>query len=216
MSFPDSTEKSAIFDRGLARYRIRPRLVLTCAFVLCALLATGFNTDSFAEDQGRGGVRDLLHDIRVGEAVGVLELAPRLEIGRAMPGEILGGGSAQAITMGSWSREGVSPAAFRLETRLVRTMPTVWRMRVRELDPTLTTNVRYTLTSPDGRENALTSVEDPSSVIQTLVSPLPPLVVDGDLDYVTIEGGLILNLDLQGVRTSGAHVGTLTVTLENY
>jgi len=202
--------------RGLVRERIRPRVVRSPALVLCLILASAFIADSFGQDEERGGARDLLSDIRPGETVGVLELAPLLEIGRVAPGEILAGGSGQAVAMGSWSREGASPAAFEIETRLVRTMPAVWRMRVREFDSSHTTSVRYQLTSPDGRVNTLTSIENPNSVIQALVSPLPPLVVDGDLDYLTIEGGLLLNLDLQGVRTSGPHVGTLTVTLENY
>lgn len=217
MSFPTSTENYEFSKRGLVRKRTRPRVVRTPALLLCLILAGGFlAADCFGQDEGRGRSRDLLSDIRPGQSVGVLELAPHLEIGRVAPGEILGGGSSQAIAMGSWTRDGATPAAFEIETRLVRTMPAVWRMRVREFDSTYATSVRYELTSPDGRVNALTSIEDPSSVIQALVSPLPPLVVDGDIDYLTIEGGLLLNLDLQDVRSSGAHVGTLTVTVENY
>ena len=89
-------------------------------------------------------------------------------------------------------------------------------MRVRNFDSTHTTTARYMLTSPDGKSDGLASVEDPSSVIRARISPLPPRVIDGDLEFLTLEGGLVLYLDLQGVRTSGVHVGTLTVTLENY
>lgn len=216
MSFPTSTEKYEFPKRGLVRYRIRPRVVPAPALLLCLILAGGLLPDCFAQDEGRGDARDLLSGIRPGQAVGVLEIAPRLEIGRVAPGEILAGGSDQGIGMGNWTREGASPAAFEIETRLVRSMPAVWRMLVRDFDSTHATNVRYELTSADGVANALTSTNDPSSVIRAYVSPLPPLVVDGDIDYLTIEGGLLLNLDLQGVRTSGPHVGTLTVTLENY
>ena len=104
--------------RGLVRKRIGPRVVHTSAFLLCLILACGLTADSFAQDEERGGTRDLLADIRPGQTVGVLELAPLLEIGRVAPGEILSGGSGQAIAMGSWSRGGASPAAFEIETRL--------------------------------------------------------------------------------------------------
>jgi hypothetical protein len=198
------------------RFCIRPRLVPAPALVLCLILASSLFANCLAQEEDRRETRDLLADIRPGQTVGVLELAPHLEIGRVAPGEILAGGSGQAIAAGNWTRGGASAESFEIETRLVRTMPAVWRMRVRDFDSTHATSVRCELTSPDGRVNTLTSIDDPSSVIQALVSPLPPLVVDGDLDYLTIEGGLLLNLDLQSVRTSGAHVGTLTVTLENY
>ena len=216
VSFPSSTEKYESLDRGLVRNRIRPRVVRRCVLVLSLALAAGFNLNSSSEDRERGDVRDLLADIRIDGSVGGFELAPQLEIGRIMPGELLGGGSGQSLAMGNWTRSGASPAAFEVETRFVRSMPGVWRMRVRDFDSTHTTTARYTLTSPDGTANGLASVEDPSSVIQVRISPLPPSVVDSDLDYLTIEGGVMLDLDLLGVRTSGVHVGTLTVTLENY
>jgi hypothetical protein len=190
--------------------------VHTLALLLCLTSAAGIVPDTRAEDERRGGLRDLLPDFRTEDAVGVLEIAPRLEIGRVTPGEILGGGADQAIAMGNWSRGGLSAAMFEIETRFVRTLPVVWRMRVRETDSTQTTNVRYELAGLDGTANALTSIDNPASVIHALVTPLSPRTVDGTLDYVTLEGGLMLDLDLRDVHTAGVHVGTLTVTLESY
>jgi len=184
--------------------------------LLCLTSAAVVIPETQAEDERRGGLRDLLPDFRTEDAVGVLELAQQLEIGRVRPGEILAGGSAQAIAMGNWTRDGLSAAMFESEPRLVRTLPVVWRMRVRDIDSIDATNVRYELASPDGTANALTSVQNPASVIHASISPLAPRAVDGTLDYVTLEGGLILNLDLRDVHSAGVHVGTLTVTLESY
>jgi hypothetical protein len=184
--------------------------------LLCLTPAAGVTPDTQAEDERGGGFRDLLPDFRTEDAVGVLELAPQLEIGRVRPGEILGAGSGQAISTGNWSRGGLSPAMFEIETRLVRTLPAVWRLRVRDVDSIHATNVRYELTALDGTANALTSIDNPASVIHALVTPLSPRAVDGALDYVTLEGGLMLDLDLRDVHTAGVHVATLTVTLENY
>jgi hypothetical protein len=187
------------------------------ALVVGLLLTAPLVSVGFAQDERRDGIRDLLADVRTDRTVGLLEISPQLEIGRIGPGELLGGGASQAVSMGRWSDTGATDSpAFQIETRLVRSVPAVWRMRVSDFDAVQSTNVRYALTAPDGRVNTLTGVEDPGSVIQALISPLPPLVVEGDLDSVTIEGGLLLNLDLRGVRTSGVHVGTLTVTIENF
>jgi hypothetical protein len=187
-----------------------------CALTLCLFLGTGLNVDSICEERRREGLRDLLPDTPLDESVGIFELAPLLEIGRIMPGEVLGGGSGRSISMGTWSRHGTATASFEIETQFVRSMPGIWCMRVRDFESTHTTTARYLLTSPDGSSDGLANIEDPSSVIRARISPIPPRVIDGDLEFLTLEGGLVLHLDLQGVRTSGVHVGTLTVTLENY
>ena len=216
VSFPSSTERFEFRDRGLVWNRTRPRVVHALALLLCLPLVTGAIPESRAEDARRGGLRDLLPRFESGDTIGVLELAPRLEIGRVMPEEILAGGLGHAIAMGHWTDGGVSAAAFEIDTRLVRTLPVVWRMRVQDLELIQATNVRYQLAALDGTANALTSIDDPASVIHALVTPLAPRAVDGTLDYMTLEGGLVLDLDLRDVRTSGVHVGTLTVTLESY
>ena len=90
------------------------------ALLLCLTSVARGIPDTQAEDERRGGLRDLLPDFRTEDAVGVLELAPQLEIGRVRPGEILGGGSGQAIAVGDWTRDGLSAASFQIEKRPVR------------------------------------------------------------------------------------------------
>jgi hypothetical protein len=215
LSFPKSTAQFESRDRGLVRFRTGPRVVLALALLLGLASAHGV-VDVRAEDERRGGLRDILPEFRDFDSVGVLELAPRLEILRVRPGEILGGSTARAVEMGRWSRDGLSMASFEIDTHLVRTLPDVWRMRVADLDSIYATNVRYTLSALDGTANALTNLDNPTSVIHASITPLAPRPVDGTLDSVMLEGGLVLDLDLRDVRTAGVHAGTLTVTLENY
>jgi len=148
--------------------------------------------------------------------VGVIQIQPTFQLQRVQLVEILDGTRFQAVAAGSWSR-GASPTATRqVEPHIVRTIPAVWRMRVRDEHEAYELNVRYELTSPDGRVDRLGPADGSNSEIRTTVRPLPPTVVAVDDAGVVVEGGMVLYLELDSVRRAGSYSGTLTVTLDHF
>ena len=104
----------------------------------------------------------------------------------------------------------------RVETEIVRSVGSVWRMRLPDEPSLHTLDVRYEVVGNDGRHHVLTAENDIESTIGVRVQPVPPAVVRSDLESTIIEGGLILYLDLAGVRTAGRYSGTITVTLDHF
>jgi hypothetical protein len=148
--------------------------------------------------------------------VGVIQIQPMIRLQNVELTEIVAGARYQALAAGSWSR-GASPAASRhVEPKIVRTIPAVWRMRVRDEHEAYELNVRYELTSPDGRVDRLGPADGSGSEIRTTVRSLPPTVVAVDDAGAVIEGGMVLYLELDSVRRAGSYSGTLTVTLDHF
>jgi len=148
--------------------------------------------------------------------VGVLQVEPSFDLDGVLPGELLARGGTAAIPEATWRPDLVPSAGFEFETQVVRSIPTVWSMRLDDLDSIAELDVRCDVTGADGQAGALTNTTDPASMIRVWVRPLAPRVVAGATADVIVEGGVVLDMDLRDVRTAGPHVGTLTVTVEHF
>ncbi|HXV76317.1 MAG TPA: hypothetical protein VD788_08355 [Candidatus Polarisedimenticolaceae bacterium] len=202
MNFP-TTILAGCEGRGPARQRVGPRLV-SCLIVLAVAAVNA---------QDRGGVgRDAIFASPIEPRLGVLEVRRFVDIERVAPAEFVGGSRSS----GHYRPGGFATVDLELDTRVLRSVPAVWRMRVGSVDALSEMNVRYELSTADGRTNLLAHAADPGSIVQARVDGLPPTVVDVDDRGVLVEGGVMLHLDLQGVRAAGAHTATMTVTIEHF
>jgi len=145
---------------------------------------------------------------------GVLQVGPRISLPRVTVAEILGGKSQ--ISAGKWTRNGPSPlGTARVPTRIVRRLPSVWRMRLEDAREIDRIEVDYELTALNGKTSCLSAVDGRESELRAEVRNLPPVVVERDADGVIIEGGLVLYMDLESLRSAGQYSATLTVTLSH-
>ena len=145
---------------------------------------------------------------------GVLQIAPRTSLAKVAASEILPA-SSHAISMGAWSAGTASMGSGAFQTRIVRQLPVLWRMRLPDGLTVGQIDVRYEVTAPDGRLGRLVAVDGPQSEVRTELHAVGPFVVSRDADGAIVEGGLTLYLDLESVRTAGRYTGTLTVTLNH-
>jgi hypothetical protein len=141
---------------------------------------------------------------------------PELRLERVRPDEILSGAVDQAISLGTWTRGGAMPDLRIGELRVVRTISSVWRMRVPDEEMVGALEVRFEMTAPDGRTDCLALTEGDDSEIRTILRSTPPVMVSRDAYGTIVEGGLTLYLDLDAVRTAGTYSGTLTVTIDHF
>ncbi len=133
-----------------------------------------------------------------------------------LPGELWHGGRHHAQSMGGWAPGVALASNTRVETQIVRSVPSVWRMRLRGEEALPTIDVRYNMRGLDGRQDLLTHRDGSDSAIHVRVLAIPPELATRDVDGTVIEGGLMLYLDLAEVRSAGTYSGTLTVTLEHF
>jgi hypothetical protein len=159
--------------------------------------------------------RDAIFASPIHPRFGVLEIARFVEVERVGPEEFVRGGGRSRST-GSYRPGGFASVELELDMQVIRSVPAVWQMRLESVDALQEINVRVELGTPDGRTNVLTHDSDPGSIVYARVDALPPRVLEVDDGGVLIEGGVMLHLDLQKVRASGAHSGTLTVTVEHF
>jgi hypothetical protein len=143
---------------------------------------------------------------------GVLQLESRISLPRVTLAELLPAGR-NAISLGRWSGRGSTIDSAGVRTRIVRRLPTVWRMRLAEGQELHRLDVQYEISSLDGRPDRLVSADGEESEVRVELRPIPPLVVPDAGAGPVVEGGLVLYVDLESVRSAGRYTGTLTVTL---
>jgi hypothetical protein len=203
-NFPVSTTAN---DRGPVRCRTGP-LVVSAALLLT--LAT------VSSAQNRGGVgRNAIFGERIDPRFGVLEVARSIDVERVGASEVIGSPSG-ARSSGHYRPGGFATVGLDLDTRVMRTIPAVWRLRVARVDDLQRMNVRCELQTLDGRRNLLSHESDPGSFVQARIDPTPPRILETGDETTLIEGGVTLQMDLRNVRASGSHTGILTVTVEYF
>jgi hypothetical protein len=143
---------------------------------------------------------------------GVLLLESRISLPRVTPAELLPAGR-NAVSLGRWSGRAADFDGDGVRTRIVRRLPTVWRMRLAEGQEPHRLDVQYEISSLDGRPDRLVSADGGASEVRVELRPIPPLVVPDAGEGTVVEGGLVLYVDLESVRSAGRYTGTLTVTL---
>lgn len=224
MDFPVSTEQTDATSEGLepqagarpSRAFFRLPSGTSLRLFLGLLLVSAAAVDDTAAQRDDRGFRELPRLPELRETVGVLEVASSIELERMLVDEVLAGGPYQARSLGTWTSGTAQLGMPRVETEIVRSVPAVWRMRLPDEPSLHTLDVRYTVVGNDGRQHVLTADHDTGSTIGVRAVPVPPAVVQADLEGTIIEGGLILYLDLAEVRTAGRYSGTITVTLDHF
>ena len=215
MGFAASAQRPRFMRRSLVRQRARLLAQFSVAVRCLTSILILISAVTLAAPD-----REPLHSrpqrLILDGRVGVIQIQPAIRLRNVELAEILAGARYQALSAGSWSR-GASPAASRqVEPNIVRTIPAVWRMRVRDEHEAYELNVRNVLPSPAGRVDRLGRAAGSSSEIRTTVRSLPPTVVAVDDAGAVIEGGMVLYLELDSVRRAGSYSGTLTVTLDHF
>jgi hypothetical protein len=218
MVFPDSTPHLEAPSKGPAPHGAGPLGAFgSRALVPLCLLALAMAAGEAAERGGRGSLLEREFGARpdAREPSGVLDVERSVHLEGVMPAELLAAGAARAIAAGAYAPE-VAASAFELDAHVVRSVPAVWRMRLDDAQAVAELDVRCEIVAEGGQSNVLTNPDDPASVIHVWARPLAPQVLSGAVEGALVEGGVLLDLDLRGVRTAGPHTGTLTVTVERY
>ena len=68
---------------------------------------------------------------------------------------------------------------------------------------------------PVASSTRLDNPHSEESVIKVTLRPLAPVTIDSNIGGTTIQGGVILELDVQRVQSSGRYEGSLTVQIDH-
>ncbi|MEG4917906.1 hypothetical protein [Microcoleus sp. B7-D4] len=112
------------------------------------------------------------------------------------------------------TREQMLRAAPQINTQLIRSLPSLWQMRVPANRPLQSVSVSYDLIAANGRSNSLSNPEHPNSEIKVALQALPPIRVSRENNFDIIEGGVELRLNLERAEVAGAYQGTLRITVQ--
>ncbi len=134
--------------------------------------------------------------------------------------------SEGTLVVGSGSRSSSqSPfTSARLATSVVRRLPDLWQLhlapdaRLRDLQ------VSYELVSSQGQQDRLSHSQRPDLEVHTRVWPLAPTILQRDAERrldsdmptqagTIVQGGVVLEMEVESVQAAGTYQGTLTVTL---
>jgi hypothetical protein len=143
---------------------------------------------------------------------GELRIESRISLEGVSLRELLPAGR-RANSLGKWNGGFASFDHAEIRTQIVRRLPTVWRLRLAEDQDLYRLDVQYEIGTRDGRPGRLASTDMEGSEVKVELRPIPPLVVSDTGDGQVVEGGVVLHLDLESVRSAGQYTGTLTITL---
>jgi len=136
------------------------------------------------------------------------------ELQQVEPSELIGTGGRTAISSGMGRVGGNLLDMPRIRTRIVRSLPGVWRLRVDERADVRLPHVRYSLVSPSGQVGRLGLLEDSRFDLPARLLPQQSTVIARTDSGKILEGGVDLVIDLDRLETAGTYSGTLTVTVE--
>ncbi|MCD4749136.1 MAG: hypothetical protein K8R59_07165 [Thermoanaerobaculales bacterium] len=120
-----------------------------------------------------------------------------------------------ALNMGAW-REGASICDVSpVTTTLMRTIPSLWRMKISNAEDNGALDVSYEIKGANGRHGILSNDGRSDSEIRVATQPLAPIITEyGDGSNI-VEGGVVLYLDIANARSAGRYSGTITVTVHH-
>ncbi|MEG3972061.1 MULTISPECIES: hypothetical protein [unclassified Microcoleus] len=139
-----------------------------------------------------------------------LLVRPTLVLPPISPSEFLLSPTVQQFS----TREQILSAAPQINSQLIRSLPSLWQMRVPANRPLQSVSVSYDLIAGNGRSNSLSNPEHPNSEIKVTLQPLPPIRVSRENNFDIIEGGVEFRLNLERAEVAGAYQGTLRVTVQ--
>lgn len=153
------------------------------------------------------------------DAVTLQVREPRLALQPISPRELMtalgkpasGGGFAVASTAG---------LAGPTEMRIQRRLEGVWTLRVPLAESAAVSSdavdVQAEVVGATGSADRLAPQVSGEPEIAVRAVALPPRLVSRQEDGVTYEGGVLLELDLSRIRTSGTYSGTLILTVNHF
>jgi hypothetical protein len=147
-----------------------------------------------------------------GSRSAVVQVEPRLELPAVHVAELMTAGRS-AVALGGWTGRADAFGVEAPRTRVVRRLPALWRLRLEPGQEPGRLGVQYEILTPDGRPDRLATPGRDDSEVRVALRPIPPLVVSVDDQGTVVEGGVVLELDLDAVRAAGRYGGTLQVTL---
>ncbi len=122
------------------------------------------------------------------------------------------------MSLGTWSPGAGSAVARTVgQTMVRRSVPDVWQFRQSaEQRRTQHLDISYSIHSLESVAGHLSHPADPSSQVRVRLEAITPFPVGTDGEYDVLQGGVDFYLDLSGVRRAGSHLGSLTVTFNNF
>jgi hypothetical protein len=208
---------SSIDEKGPTPQGAGPFRVLAAGSVLLALFLLAHlsaTADPVPEPGDRSVPPTIFADFDL--RIGAVRVAPTVELEPIQASEILSDNGHLALSAGTYAPGGFGAGIPGVEARIVRTIPALWWMRLRDERDLDNLDVRVDLSATDGGRGRLAHGRDEGSQIRVEVRPLEPVVTIDDTDSVVVEGGALLILDLTGVRAAGTYNGTLTVTVDQF
>lgn len=146
--------------------------------------------------------------------------------------------SSGTLVVGSGNRaSSQSPfASARLATTVVRRLPDLWQLHLAPDSRLQDLQVSYELVSSQGARDRLSHAQRPDLEVRTRVWPLAPRLLERGAEQsldsalpaqgpssgnrgnpargdTIVQGGVVLEMEVESVRAAGTYEGTLTVTL---
>ncbi len=149
-------------------------------------------------------------------ACGVFSIKPRVHLEPVTAIELAGGNGRQALPSGAYRSGGGVFKSLGVHTSVSRSVPELWRMRM-PLDTRLfALDVSYELVGANGRSSCLGSLEEKGSEIKVIIDKIPSRIIGREAHSMVIEGGMVIHMKMDTVRSAGKYSGTLTVVVNQF
>lgn len=146
---------------------------------------------------------------------GILTIKPRVLLEPVTVKELIGGDVPQALPDGDFRFGSGGFHSLNLRGLVSRKIPGLWRLRMPQEAKLYALDVSYELMGANGRSSRLCNLDKSESEIKVIIDEIPPRVVGREAHSTLIEGGMVMHLQLEAVRSAGTYSGTLTVVV-NY
>ena len=145
-----------------------------------------------------------------------VRFARRVSLDSIGADELLGGVAGRAVSAGTWTgpHQGalaLRRAGARLETRLTRSIPGLWRVRLPAGAQANDLDVQLRFQSTGGEVGYLVHERRPDSRIRVQVAPTVPVSAWVDDERAEVAGGAAFELDLADAIAAGRYEGQLIV-----
>lgn len=115
---------------------------------------------------------------------------------------------------GTVSFNGSTLPSHSIDTRVTRTLTGLWTMNI---DPSrmqsAALQVDYELRGLNGKRDSLSMPGRESDTIPVRIEPMAPRMIRTLGGLATVEGGVVLHLDVERVRFAGDYQGTLVISV---
>jgi len=151
-----------------------------------------------------------------GRSCGIFTIKPRLRLDPVTVKELTGCDSKQALSGGDFRFGDGGFHLLDLRSMVTRSVPGLWRLRMPPDARLYALDVSYELVGANGRSSRLCNLDKSESEIKVIIDEIPPRVVGREAHSTLIEGGMVMHLQLEAVRSAGTYSGTLTVVVNHF